>query len=913
MEKKDIREEATVPIPYEKEEDEEEKAKKKKAKQQKKQQLKGGLMDDLPEELSEEDQEKKQELELLVQRVQDADAGIQKVALDKLASEIKSATASMTSVPKPLKFLRPHYDVLKNFWNNMPAGDNKRALSDILAVMAMTMAEEGSRESLRFKMEGNSTDIGSWGHEFVRFLSGEIGNEYATRQEISQPVDDLMVLVDQIVPFDMRHNAEPEACDLLMEVERLSALVDLVDAKNYERVCLYLESCANYVPEPEDSQALNIALTIYRKMNRLPAALRIALRLNDMDVVKEIYSTCEDLTVKKQLAFILARQGVFTIEEDDETLSELINNSRLNDQFLTLARDLEVLEPKTPEDIFKTHLSETRSTLGTNVDSARQNLASTFVNGFVNCAFGTDKLMTDEESKWIYKNKEHGMISAAASLGMILLWDVDGGLTQIDKYLYSKEDYIKAGALLALGVVNSGVRNDYDPARALLAGYLEEPSPLMKIGAVFGLGIAYAGTAREDIKDLLKPVVEDSENNMEVVGIAALALGMVYVGTADGEVSETLLAVFLEREESFFKNTYFRYLSLGLGLLYLAKQEEADITLETLKTVSGPVGSYTTLTVETCAYAGTGNVLKIQKLLSICGEHPPEEEADEKTNNKEKEENKEKEFMHQGAAVLGISMVAMGEELGRQMAVRTFDHLLQYGELPVRRAVPLALGLLYVGDPKVGVMDTLSKLSHDADAEVAQAAIFALGMIGAGTNNSRAAKLLRNLSAYYYKDANHLFVVRLAQGLLHMGKGTLSINPYHSGGTLMHRVAMAGLLITLHSCLDFKNIILGKSHYMLFSLVSAIHPRMLQTFNEDLEPLPVTVRVGQAVDVVGQAGHPKTITGFQTHTTPVLIGHGERAELATDQYLPVSSILEGFVILKPNPDATEPVVTTKTK
>lgn len=35
------------------------------------------------------------------------------------------------------------------------------------------------------------------------------------------------------------------------------------------------------------------------------------------------------------------------------------------------------------------------------------------------------------------------MLSTAASLGMLLLWDVDGGLTQIDKYLYSTEDYIK--------------------------------------------------------------------------------------------------------------------------------------------------------------------------------------------------------------------------------------------------------------------------------------------------------------------------------------------------------------------------------------------------------------------------------------------------------------------------------------
>jgi hypothetical protein len=37
----------------------------------------------------------------------------------------------------------------------------------------------------------------------------------------------------------------------------------------------------------------------------------------------------------------------------------------------------------------------------------------------------------------------------------------------------------------------------------------------------------------------------------------------------------------------------------------------------------------------------------------------------------------------------------------------------------------------------------------------------------------------------------------------------------------------------------------------------------------DMQPVPCSVRVGMAVDTVGQAGKPKTITGFQTHTTPV--------------------------------------------
>ncbi|GMF62779.1 unnamed protein product [[Candida] boidinii] len=77
---------------------------------------------------------------------------------------------------------------------------------------------------------------------------------------------------------------------------------------------------------------------------------------------------------------------------------------------------------------------------------------------------------------------------------------------------------------------------------------------------------------------------------------------------------------------------------------------------------------------------------------------------------------------------------------------------------------------------------------------------------------------------------------------------------------------------------------------------------MLVTVDEELQPIKVNVRVGQAVDVVGQAGKPKTITGWVTHSTPVLLSHGERAELETDEYISLADSLEGVVILKKNPD-----------
>jgi len=244
----------------------------------------------------------------------------------------------------------------------------------------------------------------------------------------------------------------------------------------------------------------------------------------------------------------------------------------------------------------------------------------------------------------------------------------------------------------------------------------------------------------------------------------------------------------------------------------------------------------------------------------------------------------------------------MGEEIGAEMAFRSFGNLLRYCEPVIRRSVPLALGLLSVSNPKLNILDTLSKFSHDSDAEVAHNSIFAMGLVGAGTNNARLASMLRQLAQYHAKDSNNLFMVRIAQGLTHLGKGTLSLSPYHSDRQLMCPVAVAGLLATLVSFLDVKNIILGRSHYLLYTLATAMQPRMLVTFDEDLNQLTVPVRVGIAVDVVGQAGKPKTITGFQTHTTPVLLAMGERAELATEEYISLTPIMEGFVILRKNPN-----------
>ena len=75
---------------------------------------------------------------------------------------------------------------------------------------------------------------------------------------------------------------------------------------------------------------------------------------------------------------------------------------------LSLQRDVRHMQ------VYKMNLVDVRPPAGQAVDSARQNLANTFVNAFVNAGFGQDKLMTavpnaegasSDNVHWIFKNK----------------------------------------------------------------------------------------------------------------------------------------------------------------------------------------------------------------------------------------------------------------------------------------------------------------------------------------------------------------------------------------------------------------------------------------------------------------------------------------------------------------------------
>lgn len=859
---------------------------------------------------SEEEKRLQEELNLLVEKILGNEKEMYLPALESLRDLIRTSTTSMTSVPMPLKFLHDYYGQLKDACVKME-GSARDLCCSIVSVLAMGQQQTGDLDCLKYCLLSNQKDVGDWGHEYVRQLEGEIAEEW---NNVEADKNKLLELIKSIVDFDMRHNAEIQACDLLMEIDQLDLLH--MDQSNYLRVCLYLVNCAFYVEEPERGLILAGVMKHYLHYKEYPRALALAMLLNDTEKMIEIFNQCPDPTMRKQLAFMAGRQHINLELSDDLTdkadLIQIMSNSHINDHFQSLARELDILEPKTPDEVYKTWLEglvlRPSFNLDVPVDSAKHNLASTFVNAFVNAGFSRDKLVTIEDgSKWMYKNKQHGMLSAAASLGLIHLWDVDGGLTPIDKYLYTTEDYIKAGALLALGIVNVGVRNDCDPAFALLSDYVLNDSITLRIGSVLGLGLAYAGTQHADVTSLLLPVMSDKKSTPEVIALAAISCGMINVASGNHKVVSSILQTLFDLSQTELnEGTFSRFLPLALGLCYLGKKDATDATSAALEVLPESFRSFAKITLEMCAYAGSGDVLVIQELLHTCSEsqsYAKEERKDEKKDKEsdkkdDKRESKKEPISKQAIAALAVAVIAIGEETGTEMCTRIFGQLGRYAENPVRRTVPLAVALLSISNPQLNVIDVLNKYSHDLDEEVAINAIFSMGLVGAGTNNARLATMLRQLAQYHAKNSIHLFMVRIAQGLTHMGKGTMTLSPFHTDRQILNPIAISGLLVTLFCFLDTKNIILGKSHYLLYTLATAMYPRWLVTLDEDLEPLPVTVRVGQAVDVIGKAGTPKTIAGVHTHTTPVLLAVGERAELATDDYTPLTPVMEGFVILR---------------
>ena len=821
-----------------------------------------------------------------------------------LKHEITTSTSSMTSIPRPLKFIRLHFEKIKEFYDKYnPTNEKdkyyKLMLSDLISVILTVINEKDENDKeltiLSYVLTGTKKDTTSWGQEYVRSLCSDIGHEYNERINKDEPINDLLDLVKIIVPYLIKQHCESDAIDLLIEVDCINDIKNFINEYNYKKICLYLLSIANYSADTEEyRETLELVYSIYyNKFNQYIDAMRVAIKIGNMLYIKQTFHQCNDLTTKKQLAFILAREGIFLEEEKknikDNELMEIMRNYKQSEYLRVLGKTLELLEPKHPESVFKSHLEDKKSD-SKKLESYKINMAYSIASSFINAGFGTEVLLSKKDSDWIFKNKEEGLTCMLAGLGLVNIWDYLEGPGKLYEYAGNKETdiYKRAGRNMGLGISLSNIHDENDVAVAVLLEELKDKNLNIKISALFGLGLAAAGTQNEKILKALYDVFQDFSYGFEVSAFVSLALGLIFIGSSNESVFEELFTVLITRNEEskgkIFENPFFAIYVLGMGLICLGKQKDNESmidTLVTMETFSKEMKDYLKVMLTSFSYAGSGNVSRVQELMQIIAKSA--EEVNPKV---------------QSIAVIGCSLIALGEDVGAEMLSRSFNHFLQFGDVNIKRSVSLAMALLNLSNPKVTVIDSLTKFCYDSDKSVAMNAIFSMGLVSSGSNHSRVAGLLRSLASYYSEETNPLFMVRVAQGLLHMGKGIITLDPVYSHKLLINNIGLAGILITLFGFTETEGLMCGKHQFMIYSLALGMKPKLVMTVDEKLHPKEVQLMIGQAVDIVGQTGNPRTISGFQIHSSPAVINTGERCELNGDDYISYSDVFEGIVIVK---------------
>lgn len=107
---------------------------------------------------NDEDKDLQNELTLLVNKVTGKDQSLIQPAIEMLKYLIRTSTTSMTSVPKPLKYLAPYYGTLKKTYRSIENSQLKKGIADVISLLAMGTAggEEAKnhRECLKFCLLG---------------------------------------------------------------------------------------------------------------------------------------------------------------------------------------------------------------------------------------------------------------------------------------------------------------------------------------------------------------------------------------------------------------------------------------------------------------------------------------------------------------------------------------------------------------------------------------------------------------------------------------------------------------------------------------------------------------------------------------------------------------------------------------
>ena len=133
---------------------------------------------------------------------------------------------------------------------------------------------------LTYCLLGNANNITKFGHEYIKSLSSEI----ILSNKLTD--DQINLLIDQILPYQLLNKYEYEAIDLLIELNKYQRIAEIINIDNYKRVLQYLNQIILYLNNDVEhftksyiNTLYNISLIHYMKYHDYTNALLMVLKM----------------------------------------------------------------------------------------------------------------------------------------------------------------------------------------------------------------------------------------------------------------------------------------------------------------------------------------------------------------------------------------------------------------------------------------------------------------------------------------------------------------------------------------------------------------------------------------------------------------------------------------------------------
>ncbi len=97
-------------------------------------------------------------------------------------------------------------------------------------------------------------------------------------------------MVNIIVPYFILNNAEHDAIDLLLIVDKLENITQYVTYENFTKVHIYLSAVCGYSTDQDELvKILTILYDLALTLSEYTIALRMAIKLDDHEKIKRVF------------------------------------------------------------------------------------------------------------------------------------------------------------------------------------------------------------------------------------------------------------------------------------------------------------------------------------------------------------------------------------------------------------------------------------------------------------------------------------------------------------------------------------------------------------------------------------------------------------------------------------------------